>query len=92
MKFFSVDYSTLINDFTYRAPIELSTYSNYSYTNYMMNFHDVIDHIFFEGQKFEFQRTIPMPMHDEVTKFVALPSCIIPSDHLALIVELNKIR
>jgi 2',5'-phosphodiesterase len=33
-----------------------------------------------------------MPTHEEVTAFTALPSCIIPSDHLAVVVELEMIK
>lgn len=82
----------LIKDFEYKSSIELSTYSNYAYTNYMMNYNGVIDHIFFEAKKFEFDRCIPMPTHAEVSEFVALPSCTIPSDHLALVVDLRMIK
>jgi 2',5'-phosphodiesterase len=58
----------------------------------MLRFHAVIDHIFFDGKKFQFQRAIPMPTHEEVTEFTALPSCKIPSDHLAVVVELEMIK
>ena len=87
-----LDYATLIKDFIYRTPVEFSTYSNYAYTNYMLKFHSVLDHIFFDEKKFRFHRAIPMPTHEEVTEFTALPSCKIPSDHLAVVMELEKIK
>jgi hypothetical protein len=33
-----------------------------------------------------------MPTHEEVTEFSALPSCKIPSDHLAVVEEFEKIK
>ncbi|CAF2802318.1 unnamed protein product, partial [Rotaria sp. Silwood2] len=89
---YNEDYATIIKDFDYKSPTELSTYSNYAYTNYMLNYHGVIDHIFYDAKKFKFQRCIPMPTHEEVTEFTALPSCKIPSDHLAVVVELEIIK
>ncbi|CAF1219323.1 unnamed protein product [Adineta ricciae] len=85
-------YVRIIEDFDYKLPLELSTYSNYSYTNYMVSFHAVIDHIFFETKKFKFHRCIPMPTDAEVTEFTALPSCKIPSDHLAIVMDLEMIK
>ena len=87
-----IDYVRIIKDFDYKLPLELSTYSNYAYTNYMVSFHAVIEHIFFETKKFKFQRCIPMPTDAEVTEFTALPSCKIPSDHLALVMDLEMIK
>ncbi|CAF4872485.1 unnamed protein product [Rotaria sp. Silwood1] len=89
---YNEDYDKIIKDFDYKSPIELSTYSNYAYTNYMLNYHGVIDHIFYDAKKFKFERSIPMPTHEEVTEFTALPSCKIPSDHLALVIELEIIK
>ncbi|CAF4090711.1 unnamed protein product [Rotaria sordida] len=89
---YNEDYAKIIKDFDYKSSIELSTYSNYAYTNYMLNYHAVIDHIFYDSKKFNFQRAIPMPTDEEVTEFIALPSCKIPSDHLAVVIELEIIR
>ncbi|CAF3222392.1 unnamed protein product [Rotaria sp. Silwood2] len=89
---YNEDYAKIIKDFDYKSSIELSTYSNYAYTNYMLNYHGVIDHIFYGSKKFNFHRTIPMPTHEEVTEFTALPSGKIPSDHLALVIELEIIK
>ncbi|CAF1196590.1 unnamed protein product [Rotaria sp. Silwood1] len=86
---YNEDYAKIIKDFDYKTPIELSTYSNYAYTIYSLHFHDVIDHIFYDSEKFQFQRSIPMPTHEQVTEFTALPSCKIPSDHLAIVIELE---
>lgn len=58
----------------------------------MLNFNRILDHIFFDGKRFRFHRVIPMPTHEEVTEFSAIPSCKIPSDHLAVVIELEKIK
>ncbi|CAM4960319.1 unnamed protein product [Rotaria socialis] len=89
---YNEDYAEITKDFDYKTSIELSTYSNYEFTNYMVNYHGVIDHIFYDAKKFEFHRCIPMPTRQEVTKFTALPSCEIPSDHLAVVIELEIIK
>ncbi|CAF3463653.1 unnamed protein product [Rotaria sp. Silwood2] len=89
---YNEDYAKIIKDFDYKTPIELSTYSNYAYTIYSLQFHDVIDHIFYDSKKFQFQRSIPMPTHEQVTEFTALPSCKIPSDHLAIVIELEIVK
>ncbi|CAF3460032.1 unnamed protein product, partial [Rotaria sp. Silwood2] len=47
---YNEDYDKIIKDFDYKSPIELSTYSNYAYTNYMLNYHGVIDHIFYDSK------------------------------------------
>ena len=87
-----LDYATLIKDFRYQSPVNFSTYSAYAYTHYKIVFHDVIDHIFFESKRFRFERSIPMPTHEEVTEFQAIPSRHIPSDHLAVVLEVQMIE
>ncbi|CAF3403934.1 unnamed protein product, partial [Rotaria sp. Silwood2] len=89
---YSNDYDKIIQDFDYKTPIQLSTYSNYAYTTYSPIFNDVIDHIFYDSNNFQFQRSIPMPTHEHVTEFTALPSCKIPSDHLAIVIELETFK
>ena len=58
----------------------------------MSNFHDVIDYIFFDEEKFQFQRSIPMPTDEQIKEFIALPSSKMPSDHLAIVMELQLIQ
>ncbi|CAF2105974.1 unnamed protein product [Rotaria magnacalcarata] len=89
---YNEDYAKITKKIDYKTQIELSTYSNYAYTTYALHFHDVIDHIFYESNKFKFQRSIPMPTHEQVTEFTALPSCKIPSDHLAVVIELEILK
>ncbi|CAF1598911.1 unnamed protein product, partial [Didymodactylos carnosus] len=88
-KQYDEDYHTLTKDFDYFHSLNLMTYANYDYTAYLPSYSDVLDHIFFDQTTLSFKRCIPMPSHSEVTEFVGLPSCKIPSDHLAVIVDLE---
>ena len=89
--FMFIEYAALIKDFDYKSSIALNTYVDYAYTNYMFAYCGVIDHIFFDQTTLKFSRSIPMPTHEEVTRFTALPSQIIPSDHLAVVVDLEML-
>ena len=59
------------------------------YTNYTVGYCGVLDYIFFDSDNLELERVIPLPSHEEVTEFVALPSIYFPSDHLALVADLK---
>jgi mRNA deadenylase 3'-5' endonuclease subunit Ccr4 len=65
-------------------------YTNYS--RYTTNdgsiggFAGCLDYIFV-GSDVRIERTIPMPADDMITKYVALPSKICPSDHLPIICD-----
>lgn len=83
------EYALLVEDFEYQSPLELNTYSNYRYTHYVVNFHEVIDHFFFDKKSLSFERSIPMPAHEEVIETGGLPSYKQPSDHLAVVQELK---
>ncbi|XP_071792543.1 2',5'-phosphodiesterase 12-like [Asterias amurensis] len=59
------------------------------YTNFVASFQGKLDHIMVEGDKIELQRVIPLSSHEEVTRHIALPNAVFPSDHLALVCELG---
>ncbi len=59
------------------------------YTNFTAGFVSTLDHIFIETPQLEVIQIVPMPTHEEVTQFVALPSVVFPSDHIALICDLK---
>lgn len=59
------------------------------YTNYTAGYRGVLDYIFLDSDKLDVEKVIPLPSHEEVTEFVALPSVYFPSDHLALVVDLK---
>uniref|UniRef100_A0A2C9JMN6 2',5'-phosphodiesterase 12 n=1 Tax=Biomphalaria glabrata TaxID=6526 RepID=A0A2C9JMN6_BIOGL len=59
------------------------------YTNFTRGFKETLDYIFFDSDKLEVTRVIPMPDHQDVTAHKALPSVVFPSDHIAQICELK---
>jgi hypothetical protein len=68
--------------------LQLSTYTNFEFTNYIETFNCILDYIFYDSNRFELKKVVPMLTREQVTENIALPSCKIPSDHLALIFEL----
>ncbi|XP_066526176.1 2',5'-phosphodiesterase 12 [Hoplias malabaricus] len=60
-----------------------------AYTNYVGGFHGCLDYIFMEPQALQVEQVIPMPSHQEVTTYQALPSVSHPSDHIALVCDLR---
>ncbi|XP_064117001.1 2',5'-phosphodiesterase 12-like isoform X2 [Macrobrachium nipponense] len=59
------------------------------YTNYTVGFYGCLDYIFYQTDKFIVKKVIPMPTHEEVTEHTALPSITFPSDHIAIIADLE---
>ena len=59
------------------------------YTNYVPHFSGALDYIYIESDKLEVAQEIPMPSHEEVVKYSALPNQTFPSDHIAQICELR---
>ncbi|KAI4887314.1 hypothetical protein NFI96_014692 [Prochilodus magdalenae] len=60
-----------------------------AYTNYVGGFHGCLDYIFIEPQALQVEQVIPLPSHQEVTTYQALPSVSHPSDHIALVCDLK---
>ena len=63
-----------------------------SYTNFSASFHSCLDYIFIEPDSFRVEKVIPLPSHEDVTKLTALPNAGFPSDHLAIICDLEWIE
>ena len=59
------------------------------YTNFTAGFVGTLDHIFIDSAKLKTAQIIPMPKHEELTQFVALPSVVMPSDHIALVCDIE---
>ncbi|KAE8612663.1 hypothetical protein XENTR_v10012939 [Xenopus tropicalis] len=60
-----------------------------AYTNYIGEFHGCLDYIFIDSRQLALEQIIPLPSHEEVTQYRALPSVAHPSDHLALVCDLK---
>ena len=69
-----------------------TNYKNFKYTHYLKNFNSILDYIIYDQEKFNLKNIVPLPSHEQVTEYEALPSKTMPSDHLALIYEfeINK--
>lgn len=59
------------------------------YTNYVGGFNGCLDYIFMEPQALQVEQVFPLPSHQEVTTYQALPSVSHPSDHIALVCDLK---
>ena len=59
------------------------------FTTYTEGFSGVIDYIFASKKCFEVKSVIPVPSKDEVQLYTAIPSPVMPSDHIALVCELK---
>ncbi|KAM6928468.1 2',5'-phosphodiesterase 12 [Xenentodon cancila] len=60
-----------------------------AYTNYVGGFHGCLDYIFLQPESMQVEQVIPLPSHQEVTTYEALPSVAHPSDHIALVCDLR---
>ena len=58
----------------------------------MSGFAACLDYIYIEDTKLKTVSVVPMPAHEEVTKYTALPNIVFPSDHIALICDLKWIE
>ncbi|XP_076003276.1 2',5'-phosphodiesterase 12 [Genypterus blacodes] len=70
-------------------PPLLSACNQPAYTNYVGGFHGCLDYIFIQPDKMQVEQVIPLPSHQEVTTYKALPSVSHPSDHIALVCDLR---
>ncbi|XP_039972368.1 2',5'-phosphodiesterase 12 [Xiphias gladius] len=70
-------------------PPLLSACSQPAYTNYVGGFHGCLDYIFVQPESMQVEQVIPLPSHQEVTTYEALPSVAHPSDHIALVCDLR---
>uniref|UniRef100_A0A915D3E1 Endonuclease/exonuclease/phosphatase domain-containing protein n=1 Tax=Ditylenchus dipsaci TaxID=166011 RepID=A0A915D3E1_9BILA len=58
------------------------------YTNFTRGFHGCLDYIWNSGS-LVCEQIVPMPEHDLVVKYEAIPSKIAPSDHLPIICDVD---
>lgn len=70
-------------------PPLMSACNRPTYTNYVGGFHGCLDYIFIQPESMQVEQVIPLPSHQEVTTYAALPSVSHPSDHIALICDLR---
>ncbi|XP_044752653.1 2',5'-phosphodiesterase 12 [Coccinella septempunctata] len=61
------------------------------YTNFTSGFADCLDYIFYQKTNLKVTQVVPLPSNEELTQHTALPSIVAPSDHVALISDLEWI-
>lgn len=59
------------------------------FTNYTVGFKECLDYIFIQKDKFNVTKVVEMPTDDELSAHIAIPSVLFPSDHIAIIAELE---
>lgn len=67
-------------------------YKDIEYTNYTPLFNGCLDYIYYEVDKLDCRTIVPMPDHKDVTNTGGIPSQVFPSDHLALIADLEVVK
>lgn len=66
-----------------------SACGNLSFTVFTSGFRNTLDYIFCDSQQIEVDAVIPMPSEEELSLHTAIPSVVMPSDHLALVCDLK---
>jgi hypothetical protein len=59
------------------------------YSNYTKTFKELLDYIYVEREKYEVVRIAPFPTEQVLSENCAIPSEVFPSDHLALVVDVQ---
>lgn len=59
------------------------------YSNYTPSFKHLLDYVLVQRRDFEVVRVAPMPSDEVLSEFTALPSAVLPSDHIAIAVDLR---
>ena len=67
--------------------ISASGYPEFS--NYTPTFQQLLDYIMIPEDDFNVVRVAECPSHEVLGEFTALPSAVIPSDHIAIAVDLS---
>ena len=67
----------------------LSACSFPPFTNYTGGFKGTLDYIFADGKYLEVESVLPLPSEEELSSHLALPSVVMPSDHVALVCDLK---
>ena len=60
-----------------------------AFTNYTGGFKGTLDYIFGDERYLEVESVVPLPSEDDLSSHLALPSVVMPSDHLALVCDVK---
>ncbi|XP_017065397.2 2',5'-phosphodiesterase 12 [Drosophila eugracilis] len=59
------------------------------YTHYTTLFAGCLDYIFYQNDRFELLKYVPLPTEEELKENAGIPSAVFPSDHVALVADLR---
>lgn len=59
------------------------------YTNYTVGFKECLDYIYVDSEKMKVVKVVEMPEEEELSAHIAIPSVVFPSDHVAIVAELE---
>lgn len=62
-----------------------------TFTNYTVGFQACLDYIFYQSDKFRVTKIVEMPEEEELSAMIAIPSVVFPSDHVAIVAEMEFI-
>lgn len=62
------------------------------YTNFTAGFKECLDYIWFQTDVFKSNSFVELPSNEELEAHIAIPSVVFPSDHVALIAELEWLK
>lgn len=55
------------------------------FSNYSPTFQELLDYVLVQERDMQVVRAAPCPGHEVLGEFTALPSAVIPSDHIAIV-------
>ncbi|KAJ1520151.1 hypothetical protein ONE63_004367 [Megalurothrips usitatus] len=59
------------------------------FTNYTVGFSGCLDYIFYDTSSFSVKEVLPLYSEDELKRYTALPNIVFPSDHVALVSDIE---
>jgi len=81
-----------VKNVTLRQPFNIqSACGTPAFTNYTAGFQACLDYIFYQSDKFKVTKVVELPEEEELKAHLAIPSVVFPSDHVAIVAELEII-
>lgn len=62
------------------------------YTNFTVGFQACIDYIYYQSDVLHVNDVVPLPSEEELLAYEAIPSPVLPSDHIALVASLEWVH
>ncbi|KAK3909043.1 2',5'-phosphodiesterase 12 [Frankliniella fusca] len=82
-----------ISGLSLRQPFKLdSACGTPPFTNYTVGFSGCLDYIYYQTDSLQVKEVYPLYTDEEIKKYTALPNIVFPSDHIALISDIQWSR